>query len=69
MQSRGTMIGCLSTQHVFGYAGRFYSASPAAGSMSLHLAQQKQLVDDALQLEKLEVTTHLQKMQRRKWAR
>ena len=69
MQSRGTMIGCLSTQHVFGYAGRFYSASPAAGSMSLHLAQQKQLVDDALQLEKLEVTTHLQKMQRRRWAR
>ena len=69
MQSRGTMIGCLSTQHVFGYAGRFYSASPAAGSMSLHLAQQKQLVDDALQLEKLEVTTHLQKMQKRRWAR
>ncbi len=62
MQSRGTMIGCLSNQHVFGYAGRFYSASPAAGSMSLHLAQQKQLVEDALQLEKLEVTTHLKKV-------
>ncbi|MGY8813715.1 MAG: 2-oxoglutarate dehydrogenase E1 component [Gammaproteobacteria bacterium] len=29
MQSRGTMIGCLSEQHTFGYAGRFYSASPA----------------------------------------
>ena len=69
MQSRGTMIGCLSAQHVFGYAGRFYSAPPAVGSMSLHLAQQKELVDDALQLEKLEVTTHLQKMKRRRWAR
>ena len=61
MQSRGTMIGCLSKQHVFGYAGRNYSASPAVGSLSLHLAQQKRLVDDALQLEKMEVTTHMQK--------
>ena len=58
MQSRGTMIGCLGEQHAFGYAGRFYSASPAVGYMSLHLAQQKQLVEDALQLDKLEVTTH-----------
>ena len=61
MQSRGTMIGCLSAKHVFGYAGRMYSASPAVGSLSLHLAQQKQLVDDALQPEKLEVTTHMRK--------
>ncbi len=60
MQSRGTMIGCLSDQHTFGYAGRFYSASPATGSMKLHLAQQKQLIEDALQLDKLEVTTHKQ---------
>ncbi len=56
MQSRGTMIGCLSDQHTFGYAGRFYFASPATGSMKLHLAQQKQLVNNALQLDKLEVT-------------
>ena len=56
MQSRGTMIGCLSEQHLFGYAGRFYSASPAVGYLSAHLAQQKKLVEDALQLEKLEVT-------------
>jgi 2-oxoglutarate dehydrogenase E1 component len=58
MQSRGTMIGCLSEQHTFGYAGRFYSASPATGSMKLHLAQQQKLIEDALQLDKLEVTTH-----------
>ena len=60
MQSRGTMIGCLSDKHTFGYAGRFYSASPATGLMPIHLAQQKQLVADALQLDKLEVTTHKQ---------
>ncbi len=58
MQSRGTMIGCLQDQHTFGYAGRFYSASPATGLMPVHLAQQKELVCDALQLDKLEVTTH-----------
>jgi len=58
MQSRGTMIGCLNEKLTFGYAGRFYSASPAVGYMSLHLEQQKQLVEDALQLDKLEVTTH-----------
>ena len=60
MQSRGTMIGCLKDQHAFGYAGRFYSASPATGLMSIHLAQQKELVSDALQIDKLEVTTHKQ---------
>jgi 2-oxoglutarate dehydrogenase E1 component len=60
MQSRGTMIGCLSDQHTFGYAGRFYSASPATGLMPIHNAQQKELVSDALQLDKLEVTTHKQ---------
>jgi 2-oxoglutarate dehydrogenase E1 component len=58
MQSRGTMIGCLGERHTFGYAGRFYSSSPATGSMKLHLAQQKQLIENALQLDKLEVTTH-----------
>lgn len=56
LQSRGTLIGCVSDQHTFGYAGRFYSASPAVGYMSKHLEQQKQLVSDALQLDKLEVT-------------
>jgi len=62
MQSRGTMIGCLKEHHNFGYAGRFYSASPAVGYMSKHLEQQKQLVADALHLDKLEVTTHKRSM-------
>jgi 2-oxoglutarate dehydrogenase E1 component len=56
MQSRGTMIGCLGAHHTFGYAGRFYSASPAVGYMSKHLEQQKQLVADALQIDKIEIT-------------
>ncbi len=60
MQSRGTMIGSLNKQHTFGYAGRFYSASPATGLMPVHLAQQKELVSNALQIDKLEVTTHRQ---------
>ena len=56
MQSRGTMIGCLGEQHTFGYAGRFYSASPAVGYLHKHQEQQRQLVADALEIEKLEVT-------------
>ncbi|OGT72182.1 MAG: 2-oxoglutarate dehydrogenase E1 component [Gammaproteobacteria bacterium RIFCSPLOWO2_02_FULL_47_50] len=56
MQSRGTMIGCINEHHTFGYAGRFYSASPAVGYMSKHLEQQQQLVANALQIDKLEVT-------------
>ncbi len=56
LQSRGTLIGCVDDQHTLGYAGRFYSASPAVGYMSKHLEQQKELVADALQLDKLEVT-------------
>ena len=56
LQSRGTLIGCISDQHTMGYAGRFYSASPAVGSMSKHLEQQKELVADAMQLDKIEVT-------------
>jgi 2-oxoglutarate dehydrogenase E1 component len=56
MQSRGTMIGCLQEQHSFGYVGRFYSASPAVGYMSVHLKQQKELINDALKLDKIEIT-------------
>jgi len=56
LQSRGTLIGCIDDHHIMGYAGRFYSASPAVGYMSKHLQQQRQLVADALHLDKLEVT-------------
>ena len=56
MQSRGTLVGCISGRHTLGYAGRFYSASPSVGYMPTHLEQQRQLVADALQLDKLEVT-------------
>jgi 2-oxoglutarate dehydrogenase E1 component len=56
LQSRGTLIGCISDQHTLGYSGRFYSASPAVGYLSKHQEQQKQLLADALQLDKLEVT-------------
>lgn len=56
LQSRGTLIGCIGDHHTLGYSGRFYSASPAVGYMSKHQEQQKQLVADALQLDKLEVT-------------
>lgn len=54
MQSRGTMLGCLSKNHSFGYAGRFYSASPATGHMDMHKEQQQQLIDDALNPEYFE---------------
>ena len=50
MQSRGTMLGCLHPHHEFGYAGRFYSASPAVGHILLHQQQQQELVNDALGL-------------------
>ncbi|HLB30149.1 MAG TPA: 2-oxoglutarate dehydrogenase E1 component [Gammaproteobacteria bacterium] len=56
MQSRGTMLGCLREHHAFGYAGRFYSASPATGHIKLHLEQQKTLVNEALQLDRIEVS-------------
>ena len=57
MQSRGTMLGCLRGNHTFGYAGRFYSASPAAGYMSIHLKQQQELVEHALDLDRIEETS------------
>ncbi len=56
LQSRGTLVGCIDNHHTLGYCGRFYSASPAAGYMAKHQAEQQQLVADALQLDKLEVT-------------
>lgn len=56
MQSRGTLVGCINGNQNLGYTGRFYSASPAVGYISKHEEQQKQVIADALQLDKLEVT-------------
>ncbi len=50
MQSRRNIRACMKSQHSLDYAGRTYSASPAAGYLHLHLAQQKALIEDALLL-------------------
>lgn len=50
---RRTVLGHLDKQ-VLTYAGRPHSASPAVGYMAKHLEQQKALVADALQLDKLQ---------------
>ena len=44
---RAYLRGDISDRQVLAYAGRPISASPAVGYMSRHLAQQKQLVEDA----------------------
>jgi 2-oxoglutarate dehydrogenase E1 component len=51
MQSHRHLNACLSSKHTLEYAGRPYSASPAVGYLHLHLAQQRQLISDALELE------------------
>jgi 2-oxoglutarate dehydrogenase E1 component len=50
MQSHRNLKLCLSSQHNLDYVGRTYSASPAVGYLQVHIAQQKRLVADALQL-------------------
>ncbi|MEM7408194.1 MAG: 2-oxoglutarate dehydrogenase E1 component, partial [Pseudomonadota bacterium] len=56
-RNQGTWFFMLSRRHLAGmvgdnrrlhYAGREYSASPAAGYLNVHLEQQRQLVSDAL---------------------
>lgn len=54
MQSRRHLNACLSPKHVLEYAGRPYSASPAVGYLHVHLAQQRNLISDALQLERVQ---------------
>jgi len=54
MQSRRHLNACLTSRHSLEYAGRPYSASPAVGYLHVHLAQQKRLVADALQLERIQ---------------
>ena len=57
MQSRRHLPACLEQKRRLNYAGRGYSASPAVGYLHLHLAQQRQIVSDALQLEELTATS------------
>lgn len=50
MQSRRNLSDCIYPNQSLQYAGRDYSASPAAGYMQLHRQQQSQLVNEALGL-------------------
>ena len=51
MTSRRHLTGVLDKRQVLSYAGRAYSASPAAGYLSAHLAEQRALVESALGLD------------------
>lgn len=48
MQS--VLPACLAAGQRLLYAGRHAAAAPATGSMAMHIAQQKRLISDALQL-------------------
>ena len=50
MQSRRHLKLCLRNHHHLYYAGRAYSASPAAGSLSVHREQQQALIEGSLGL-------------------
>jgi 2-oxoglutarate dehydrogenase E1 component len=50
MQSRKNLADCMCSNQSLQYAGRDYSASPAAGYLQLHRQQQSQLVNEALGL-------------------
>ena len=51
MLSRRHLAGCVQERHKLLYAGRDYSASPAAGYMNIHLEEQRSLVETALGLD------------------
>ena len=51
MLSRRHLGGMLRKGQVLRYAGRTYSASPAAGYLNVHLAEQRALVESALGLD------------------
>ena len=51
MLSSRHLAGCIQDRHKMIYAGRTYSASPAAGYLNIHLAEQRALVDTALGLD------------------
>ncbi len=52
MQSRRHLKACLKKNQQLRYAGRSYSASPAAGSLQVHRRQQQALIHDALGISK-----------------
>ena len=54
MLSRRHLAGLTAERHTLSYAGRDYSASPAAGYLNVHLEQQRALVDTALGLDVVE---------------
>ncbi len=51
MLSRRHLAGCVRKRHKLVYAGRTYSASPAAGYLNVHLEEQRALVATALDLD------------------
>ncbi len=51
MLSRRHLAGCVKKRHKLVYAGRTYSASPAAGYLNVHLEEQRSLVATALGLD------------------
>ena len=51
MLSRRHLAGCIQRKHKLVYAGRDYSASPAAGYLNVHASQQRALVESALGLD------------------
>ena len=51
MLSRRHLAGCIQSKHKLVYAGRDYSASPAAGYLNVHTSQQQALVETALGLD------------------
>ena len=51
MLSRRHLAGCIQRKHRLVYAGRDYSASPAAGYLNVHADQQRALVETALGLD------------------
>ena len=51
MLSRRHLAGCIQRKHKLVYAGRDYSASPAAGYLNVHTSQQRALVETALGLD------------------
>ena len=54
MLSRRHLAGCVQKRHKLVYAGRTYSASPAAGYLNIHLEEQRSLVETALGLDAAE---------------